>query len=164
ILYVGISSGYWYSLQTIMEASGLLIIFTFISSTLMVFLTTLLKSVNAFGALSGILGTFIGFVSGIYMPLFILGKGTTFVASVIPFTHMTIMLRNVLLREPLAVMMSEYPIPPQVLEHVKMHYGINEIGVFGMDVPMIFIMLFSGLLSFVLLFFTYRRMTKKISK
>src|SRR5690606_27985788 len=63
VLYVGIFSSNWYSFSTILKVSGLLIFYTFISATLMIFLTTILKSVNAFGALSGVLGTFIGFMS-----------------------------------------------------------------------------------------------------
>jgi len=49
VIYVGVFSGYWYSFETIIKASGLIVLFTFISATLMIFLTTLLKSVNAFG-------------------------------------------------------------------------------------------------------------------
>ena len=60
IIYVGIRSGYWYPWLTIFQVAGLLIFYTFLSASLMIFLTTLLKSVNAFGALSGVLGTFVG--------------------------------------------------------------------------------------------------------
>ena len=160
VLYVGISSGYWYSIEAILKASGLVIFFTFISSTLMIYLTTLIKSMNAFGALSGILGTFIGFTSGIYIPLFVLGKTMTYVASVIPFTHMAIILKNVLLEGPYEILAQT--IPPSSMADIESAFGTTEIGVFGMDVSMWIIMLASVGLAFLLLFFSYRNMNKKM--
>jgi multidrug/hemolysin transport system permease protein len=158
ILYVGIFSGYWYSLMTILKVSGLLVFYTFISATLMIFLTTLLKSVNAFGTLSGVLGTLIGFISGIYMPLFVLGKSMSFVASAVPFTHMTILLKNVMLAEPYA------ELPVQMVQEIEIFYGTLEIGIFGQEVNMLWIMLGSLVLGFVLLYFSYRQMSKKMGK
>lgn len=158
ILYVGIFSGYWYSFVTIITVSGLLVFYTFISATLMIFLTTLLKSVNAFGTLSGVLGTLIGFTSGIYMPLFVLGNSMSYVASTIPFTHMTILLKNVMLAEPYA------ELPIQMVQEIEIFYGTLEIGIFGQEVHMLWIMMISLCLGFVLLYFSYRRMSKKMGK
>jgi len=162
ILYVGMMGGYWYPFWTILAASGYILLFTLISSSFMIYLTTLLKSVNAFGTLSGVLGTFIGFVSGIYMPLFILGKAMTHVASFVPFTHMTIILRNVLLQEPYRIIEEKFP--PEAMESIRLSYGTNEIGIIGYDVPLFLIMLLSGVLALVFLSLSYRRMTKKIAK
>ncbi len=158
ILYVGIFSGYWYTFLTIIKVSGLLIFYTFISATLMIFLTTILKSVNAFGALSGVLGTFIGFISGIYMPLFVLGKSMVYVASVVPFTHMTILLKQVLLKEPYALL------PGEMVNEISSFYGTNEVGVLGLDVNLFWILLVSLLLSFLLLYLAYRNMSRKMTK
>lgn len=162
VLYVGISSGYWYSLKAILNASVLVIFFTFISSTLMIYLTTMIKSINAFGALSGILGTFIGFTSGIYIPLFVLGKTMTHVASLIPFTHMAIILKTVLLEGPYEILAQT--IPPEGMAEIETAFGTKEIGVLGMDVQMWIIMLASIGLAFILLFFAYRNMNKKMGK
>ncbi|HRX44402.1 MAG TPA: ABC transporter permease [Acholeplasmataceae bacterium] len=158
VLYVGIFSGYWYTFLTIIKVSGLLIFYTFISATLMIFLTTILKSVNAFGALSGVLGTFIGFISGIYMPLFVLGKSMVYVASLVPFTHMTILLKQVLLKEPYALL------PGEMVDEISGFYGTNEVGVLGQDVNLFWILLVSLLLSFLLLYFAYRNMSRKMTK
>lgn len=161
-LYVGIASGYWYSLQVFVNTSLLVVFFTFISSTLMIYLTTMIKSINAFGALSGVLGTFIGFTSGIYIPLFVLGKSMTYVASVIPFTHMAIVLKNVLLEGPYKILAET--IPTEGIAQIETIYGTVEIGVLGMDVPMWIIMLTSMGLAFLLLFLSYRNMNKKMGK
>ncbi|MCR3905569.1 MAG: ABC transporter permease [Tenericutes bacterium] len=161
ILYVGLLSGYWYTLSTILQASGLIIFYTFISASLMIFLTTLLKSVNAFGALSGILGTIVGFISGIYMPLFVLGKSMIYVASLVPFTHMTIILKNVLLKEPYEALAKE--VPQEVMNEIEVAYGTVEIGILGQDVKMWVIITAILLLSFILMFFAYKKMNKKMN-
>ncbi len=158
ILYVGIFAGYWYTLLTIIKISGLLIFYTFLSATLMIFLTTLLKSVNAFGALSGVLGTLIGFISGIYMPLFVLGNAMSKVASLVPFTHMTILLKQIILKEPFELT------GPEIANGVSLFYGTREIGILGQDVSMIWLMLGSFALGMVLLYFSYRRMNQKLGK
>jgi multidrug/hemolysin transport system permease protein len=161
ILYVGLLSGYWYTLSTILQASGLIIFYTFVSASLMIFLTTLLKSVNAFGALSGILGTIVGFISGIYMPLFVLGKSMIYVASLVPFTHMTIILKNVLLKEPYEALAKE--VPQEVMKEIEVAYGTVEIGILGQDVKMWIIITAILLLSFILMFFAYKKMNKKMN-
>ena len=163
IVYVGLSTSNWYPLDTILIVTLVLILFTFISASLMIYLVTLLKSVNAFGALSGILGTFVGFMSGIYMPLVVLGKSMRYVASVIPFTHMSILLKRILLEGPYE-MMIEKGVPLEVMPDIKEAYGSEYIGVLGLDISITWIMLASILLSILFLFFAYRNMTKKMVK
>lgn len=158
ILYVGIFSGFWYSFGTIILTILVLILYTFISSTLMIFLTTMLKSVNAFGALSGVLGTLIGFTSGIYMPLTVLGNAMTKVASVVPFTHMTVLLKQILLKE------AYQELPAPFVEGVSTFYGTNDVGLLGLDVSTLWLVFGSILIGFVLMFFAYQNMNKKMVK
>ena len=160
--YVGISSGYWYSFSVMIRASGLLILYTFISTSIMIFLVTLLKSMNAFGALSGILGTLIGFTSGIYMPLAILGKGVQYVASINPFTHMSVLLKQVLLEEPLKITIDYFSGNMDAYHNMLQMYGTVNNGLFGMNVSLIWIFLGIGLVSAGLLTFAFRNMSKKI--
>lgn len=163
VLYVGVFSGYWYSIYTIFIVTLYLILFTLISASLMIFLVTLLKSVNAFGALSGILGTFIGFASGIYMPLVQLGKTTQYIASVLPFTHMAIILKKLLLKEPYELLIDK-GLDASSITSLERVFGSYEIGVFGFNVSMIYILFVSLMMAALLLFFAYRNMTKKMIK
>lgn len=162
IIYVGMASGYWYSLSVILSASGLLVLYTFISTSIMIFLVTLLKSMNAFGALSGILGTFVGFTSGIYMPLAILGKGMQYVASINPFTHMSVLLKQVLLEQPLALALPYFSGFMDEYQSMLQMYGSVNNGLFGVDVGMFWLFIGIGLLSVVLLGLAFRNMNKKI--
>lgn len=163
VIYVGLTTSFWYSPIIIIQVSLILMLFTLISASLMIFLVTLLKSVNAFGTLSGILGTFIGFVSGIYMPLAILGGSMKYVASLVPFTHMAIILKQVLLKGPYELMV-EKGIPEEAMADIRIIYGSEEIGILGLDVSMTIIMITCFILSFLLLYLAYRNMTRKMGK
>jgi multidrug/hemolysin transport system permease protein len=161
IVYLGILSGYWFPINVILYTVLLLTFFTFISSSLMIYLVTLLKSVSAFGALSGVLGTIIGFTCGIYMPLVILSKPIQNIASAIPFTHMTILLKNVLLEEPMNLLTQSLG-TEQAVNEMKPFFGMNEIGLFGADVHMFWLMIGSSVIATLLLYLGYRNMSKKI--
>jgi multidrug/hemolysin transport system permease protein len=161
-LYVGIRSGYWYDVLTVVQVSGLLVGYTFVSSAFMIFMVTLIRTVNAFGTLSGVLGTFVGFVSGIYMPLFVLGETMTKVASLVPFTHMTIILRRLLLAEPYSIL--EPDVPAWVMEDIRIHYGTNAVGVLGADVGMGWIMGATAILVVLALYVSFQRMQKRMRR
>ncbi|BCR36619.1 ABC transporter permease [Mariniplasma anaerobium] len=163
IIYLGILSGYWFPISTIFYTTILLIFFTFISSSLMIYLVTLLKSVSAFGALSGILGTVIGFTCGIYMPLVILSPAIQSAASALPFTHMTILLKNALLKEPMSLLTASLGTEDAV-NQMKPYFGMNEIGLFGADVNMFWLMLGSSVIAGILLYLGYRNMSRKIKQ
>lgn len=166
IFYVGIFSGYWYSVSTILVVSLILIVSTFISAALMIYLTTLLKSVNAFGTMSGVLGTFVGFVSGIYMPLIVLGDSMRYVASLVPFTHLTILLKQTLLKHPYELLAAEVAGAPEseaILANIKAAYGTNEIGLLGQNVAVTILIGIFLALSAVFLYLAFKKMTKRIA-
>jgi multidrug/hemolysin transport system permease protein len=60
-------------------------------------MTILVKSSSAIGVLNGVLGTFLGFLCGIYIPYSNLGETTKAVGSLLPFSHLTIWLKQVVL-------------------------------------------------------------------
>lgn len=162
IVYIGLSSGIWFTFNKILIASLYLILYTFISTGFMIFIVTFIDSVNAFGALSGIFGTVIGFACGIYMPLSILPNFIQNVSSLIPFTHMTILLKQTLLSDVFVPL--ESVIPVDELSAIKDIYGVNNLPVLSFNIPYFWIMLFSVILSLGLLFWSARRISKKIKK
>ena len=162
IVYAGMISGYWFSFDVILKTTLLLLFFTFVSASLMIYLTTLLRSVNAFGTLSGVLGTLIGFICGIYMPLAIFSNGVQYISSIFPFTHMTILLKNIMLKEPLETL--ESIIPVENVNEMRLYFGVNELGLFGQHVDMIWLMLGTAVIAAILLYFGYINMSKKIKQ
>jgi len=162
-LYAGVFNGTWFTFDVFLKVSGLLVFYTFISTSIMIYITTLLKSVNAFGTLSGILGTLVGFISGIYMPLNILPAAVVKFSSVVPFTHMAILLKTVLLEQPMEELLP-YLSDTVFLDGIKESYGMNQVGLFGMDVPMYVLFIGIILFSIFMLFLAFKNMTKKMYK
>jgi len=165
-LLMGIATGIHLTLDVYLKSILLTVLFSFISTAVMVFMTSLIRSVNAFGAVSGVFGTLIGFASGIYMPLFILPGFISKVASLLPFTHMNILLKRMVLPQAFDLLdPSKFDTEASylsTLEELKATYGYNEIGILGLDVPMIWVMVGCIVLSVGLLFVAGRIMSKRI--
>jgi len=142
------------------------LLFSFISTAIMIFVTSLIKSINAYGALSGVFGTLIGFASGIYMPLFVLPEFMSKIASILPFTHMNILLKRIALPQAFELMdaskFDSEAIYLATIDRLKEVYGYNEIGIFGLNVDMVWIMIGSLLLSVGLLFAATIMMNRRI--
>ncbi|MDY0277228.1 MAG: ABC transporter permease [Acholeplasma sp.] len=156
--YAYISTGYIYSFKVIINISLLLLLYTGVSTAIMLFIIGFIKSVNAFGTVSGIFGTLVGFVSGIYMPLAILPKGVSYFSSLVPFTHMTILMKQQILEKPLQLIENEIPI--EGLTEIKQMYGVNEIGVLGIDVNMFLIFIGIIAVASTLFLITIKKLSK----
>ncbi|MGI6239071.1 MAG: ABC transporter permease [Christensenellales bacterium] len=75
----------------------LLILLSAICNTAMVsFLASFIKSQNAFGTVSSILGTLIGFLTGIYMPIGVLPEAVQVFIKFFPVSHAALLLRGVM--------------------------------------------------------------------
>ena len=59
------------------------------------YLSIFVKTRNAFGTLSTIVGTFIGFLGGIYIPIGVLGKNVQTVMNLLPTAHAVTIMRRV---------------------------------------------------------------------
>jgi multidrug/hemolysin transport system permease protein len=74
-----------------------------ISGTAMVcFIVSSLKTHSAFGTASTIMGTFIGFLMGIYLPIGVLPEAVQTVIKLFPPSHAAMLLRRVLMQTPIA--------------------------------------------------------------
>ena len=127
----------------------------------MIYLVTLLKSVNAFGTLSGILGTLIGFTCGIYMPLVIFFETRSTCCIDDTFYAYDNPIKGILLEEPMKLLTQSLGTDEAAVAMAP-YFGINEIGLFGMEVNMFWLMAGSALLAGLLLYLGFRNMNKKI--
>src|SRR5690606_5670319 len=117
---LGITSGIFFNPSIILNAALVIVLCSFISSAFMVLLTAFIKSINAFGAVAGVFGTVIGFTSGIYMPLAILPQAMNYVSSLIPFTHMTILLKQIMFVQAYEIL--ETKLPAEGLAQINKYY------------------------------------------
>lgn len=151
VLYLFISTGTCYSFLQIMQIVGFIFLYVLISTPIMVFIASFINSTNAFGGVSSVVGTLIGFISGIYIPLSALDTFTQSLAGLMPFSHMALHLRRLMCGDILS------NIPAESLNS----FGMGDIAIFGADVPLYVIFIVALALSCVLFFISYLRMNKK---
>ena len=154
VLYLGLN-GYWYSFISILKAMSIICLYIFISVPLVIMLVSFISSNNAFGALSSIIGTLIGFISGIYIPLSMLDPVTNSLAAILPFSHMTIHLRRLLIGNDIINSLSN-----EVLNSTSLNY----IKYFGLNINIFLLFGIFLLLSFGFIIIAYIKMNKKAKK
>ena len=148
--YIVITGGQLLSPMQMLETLGILCLSIFSFSSLVCFITSYVKSPNAFGALSTILGTMIGFLTGSYVPVGILPGAVVTVIKCIPFTYSALWLRQVFTAEPMQQVFAGAP--AQAAKGYADLYGIN---MYFSDTPilpwmMALIIAVTGVVFFVL--------------
>ncbi|MDR0381257.1 MAG: ABC transporter permease [Oscillospiraceae bacterium] len=101
----------------------LVLLSVFASSGPLFFLSTFLKSTSAFATVSTIVGTLIGFLTGIYIPIGSLPAAVQFVVKAFPISHAGVLFRQVMMEAPIAA--SFAGAPPEVLSDFRAAMGIS---------------------------------------
>lgn len=101
----------------------LLIVFSFAALSSLVI--TFIKSNSAFTPLSAIVGTGIGFMAGIYVPLGIMSASVANVLNALPFAQAAVLLREPFVSVPLENIWEGQPV--QVVEHLTEIYGLQAV-------------------------------------
>lgn len=107
--YIAFSGGEMLSPLQIIETIGILILSIFSFSSIVCFITSYIKTVNAFATLSTILGTMIGFLTGIYVPVGVLPEAIVTIMKFIPFTYSAVWLRQIFTAAPLEAVFAHAP-------------------------------------------------------
>ncbi|MFA6800831.1 MAG: ABC transporter permease [Acholeplasmataceae bacterium] len=79
-------------------------------SSFFFFISLFMKSRNAFGLLGTLVGTFIGFLGGIYIPIGVLSKNVQNVMNVFPTAHVVTLMRRIYMDGAIAKVFSNAPI------------------------------------------------------
>ena len=108
-LYIFISTGYYFNLTTIIKTIGLMVISSMMSASLMGLLVSFFSTNRAFSSASVIVGTSIGFLIGLYIPIGQLSEKIQNILKFLPFSHIASLFRQVLTREPLDLVFKNVP-------------------------------------------------------
>ena len=122
-LYIVSGGGQLLSPLNALRVVGMLALAVVSSSSIMFLIASFLTSGSAFGVLSTLLGTLIGFITGVYVPLGILPDAVQKFVVLVPFSHSAAMLRQVFCEAPLAAVFAGAP-PAARAQYMKM-YGIR---------------------------------------
>lgn len=122
----------------------LLIIFTTAASSFMMFyMVSWFKSVNAFSTASTLVGTLIGFLTGIYIPIGSLPEAVQLVVKVFPPSHAGVLFRRIMMEEAEKITFAGAPIA--ALEEFRLSLGgAFKVGdtILSLNVSLIYIFAF----------------------
>lgn len=100
-IYILIEGGDFMGILPFMRVVGLVLLTALTNTALVLFLVSFFRSANAFATASTILGTLIGFVTGIYLPVGQLPDAVQWVVKLFPVSHAAVLFRQVMMAGPL---------------------------------------------------------------
>jgi len=122
-VYVVANGGALLDLTAFFKVLGLILLATFTNTSIVLFIVSFFKSSNAFATASTIIGTMIGFLTGIYLPIGQLPEGVQLFVKVFPISHAAALLRQVIMEAPLAA--SFGGVPAEYAEEFKQMMGVT---------------------------------------
>lgn len=151
-VYIVVNGGRLLSFETILQVLGLIVFNVITSSSIMFFSVSLIKSSGGFSTLSTIVGTIIGFICGIYIPIAAIGGFMGTVSKFIPFTYSAILMRQVFMKEAMGLVFGSNLEP--FSESLK-YLGVTNIEVFGIEMTPLLMMIFLSSCAVLFLFLSY---------
>lgn len=119
--YIVIYGGALISLAAMLRVLGCILLSVLASSAMVFFLVSFFKSNNAFGMASSIIGTLVGFLTGIYIPIGSLPASVQTVVKLFPVSHAGVLMRQIMMQAPLA----SAQLNPQAEEGFRLAMGVN---------------------------------------
>lgn len=107
--YILIGGGTLLAGPALLKVIGVIVLNVLSASSMMLFIMTFVRTPGGFGALSTIVGTFIGFLTGIYVPIGVLPEAMQTAIKCVPFSYPAILLRRIFMEEPLSQVFAGAP-------------------------------------------------------
>ncbi len=151
--YIVISTGYMYPIESVLNGIGIILLSALMSAALMGFIVSNLKTNSAFSSVSLVIGTIIGFLNGLYVPIGSLPDAVQTVVKCLPFGHIASLLRQAIVTD--AIDVSFEGMPQSVVDEyisgfgVVMSWGDKKIDIHTSLIFIISVMLISLILFFV---------------
>ncbi len=121
-IFIVAKGGELLELDTMLRVLGLIVLSVVSGSSMVFFMVSFFSSNNAFATASTVLGTLIGFLTGIYVPIGSLPDGVQFVIKCFPPSYAAAMLRQNMMQKALDVNFAG--IPAQYTDSFKETMGV----------------------------------------
>lgn len=158
-LYVLSQGGEFMTLLQYIQLIGLILLCIMTFSSLFFYLSLYIRSSNAYGTLSTLVGTFIGFLGGIYIPIGVLGENVQKVMNVLPTAHAVTIMRRIYMAG--AIDSAFGNLPQEAYDTYAYWYGMDiYIGDFQMENWQMLL----SMLATMLLFYTLSVLKLRNSK
>lgn len=108
-LYIISGDGEFMGVTALLKVLGIIVISTLSSSSLVLFMVSFFKSNNAFATASTIIGTLIGFLTGVYLPIGQLPESVQLIIKCFPVSHGAVLFRQVMMEAPIGASFNGAP-------------------------------------------------------
>ncbi len=144
----------------LVQTLGTILISVLVSSSLMYLVVSLFNSQNAFATASTIIGTLIGFITGIYLPIGSTDQSIQYVIEFFPISHAASIFRKILMAEPMKESFKNAPDGLQTSFTLDMGVSFKAFGHTFTTLESIGYMLLSAAIFYTLGIFITRKKSK----
>lgn len=131
--YIVIFGGELLSFIKMLEIIGIMMFNLVTTSSILYFIVTFINESSSFSVFSTIIGTLIGFVTGVYVPFGILPEAAQKFLIMMPFIHGAAAMRQIFCQKPLEIVFNGIPDKYLLLYEktygIKLFWGGNEISI-----------------------------------
>jgi multidrug/hemolysin transport system permease protein len=122
-IFIVIKGGSLVSLIDFVKLFGLILLATVANSAIVVFIVSFFNTLNAFGTASTLVGTLIGFFTGIYLPIGVFPPTVQWLIKLFPPSHAASLMRQVMMRSPMEKMFAGAP--QKMINEFKWQLGVE---------------------------------------
>ena len=159
-IFNGLSSLLDYSVMDYLKIFGIVSLSTVLSAAIVLPILAFIRTSSAFTTLSTIVGTFIGFISGVYLSIGSVGETLQQVMTWFPMTQVNALLKQVLMKDSITQVFENAP--SSVVNEYKESYGVVLQNAGGVHLSNSFML--SYILVIILALLIIHFMIKKVKK
>lgn len=159
-IFNGLSSLLDYSVMDYLKIFGIVSLSTVLSAAIVLPILAFIRTSSAFTTLSTIVGTFIGFISGVYLSIGSVGETLQQVMTWFPMTQVNALLKQVLMKDSISQVFENAP--SSVVNEYKESYGVVLQNAGGDHLSNQFMLVYISLIIVALL--TLHFFIKKVKK
>lgn len=120
--YILANGGQLLGFEPLLKVLGILALSNLTNTALVFVFISFVSTQSAFGTLSTIVGTLVGFLTGIYMPIGMMPPAVQTVIKLFPPSHAAVLMRQVMMEAPMATSFRGAPV--EVLRDFKESMGV----------------------------------------
>jgi len=121
-VYILANGGKLLELMSLLKLFGVMLLSVFTGSSMVFFIVSFFKSSNAYATASTVIGTLIGFLTGIYIPIGSLPSGVQTAIKIFPISHAASLYRQIMMEAPMSTAFANAPV--QVINGFKQTMGV----------------------------------------
>ncbi len=156
--YIVLNGGELLSMEALLKMFGVILLSVLGSTTFFAFLFSFFKTNASVGTASTLVGTLIGFLAGIYLPIGLLPDAVQGIVKVLPVSHSAVLMRQIMMEQPLNAVFTGAP--QEAMDSVLQELGVR-VSLNGSVLPAMFSVLLIAAIGVVFFFLSAWRMTKK---